>query len=117
MYINFPWGTLLQGIVLTHELTWQNIKKICKNNAVINIIFGYDREHDKKEIERLNLPIVDEAYLQSSMIPKLENLGFTVIQVQSLKPSDLSHYPSTWAKKLRFGVRRNFYRMVLQNKQ
>ena len=117
VYINFPWGTLLQGVALVHELTWDNITKICKNGALIQIIFGYDSQHDKREIERLNLPILNEAYLQNSMIPKLENLGFNVIDVKLLTVNDLREYPSTWAKKLSYGSNRNFYGIILQKKQ
>ncbi len=117
VYINFPWGTLLQGIVLAHELTWNNIKKICKTEALVHVIFGYDPEHDKKEIERLNLPILNEACLQNSMIPKLENLGFSVMNVKSLTYNDLREYPSTWAKKLSYGSHRTFYSVILQKSE
>ncbi len=114
IYINFPWGTLLQGVVAVNELTWQNIKKICKANATIQIIFGYNILHDKKEIDRLELPILNEAYFKNMFIPKLEKFGFNVNNIKKLMPADLKNYPTTWAKKLSFGSDRDYYLVELK---
>lgn len=114
VYINFPWGSLLQAVVLTEESAWNSIKKICKPNAIVQIIFGYDILHDKKEIERLGLPILDIAYINNHMVPNLAKFGFELANIKQLKPQDLSNYPTTWAKKLSFGSDRSYYQLVFK---
>lgn len=115
IYINFPWGSLLQGIVLGDEVLWNNIKRIGKKDATIETIFGYDAHHDSKEIQRLGLPHLDELYLNTVLIPKLKNLGFAILDLKKLTPRDLREYPTSWAKKLSFGQTRSYFHIKLQN--
>lgn len=117
VYINFPWGTLLQGIVFVNELIWQNIKKVCKTNAVVQITLGYNTEHDKKEVDRLSLPVLDEQYIQNVLLPGFKVYGFKTINVKKLISSDVREYPTTWAKKLSFGSHRAYYLIVLKSEQ
>lgn len=114
VYINFPWGSLLQGIVLGHELTWNNIKKICNKNATIETIFGYHASFDKKEIDRLELPPLDESYLKHALIPRLRQLGFATISMKNVKSQELRNYSTTWAKKLSYGQDRSYYQLTLR---
>lgn len=117
IYINFPWGTLLRGTVLVDELMWENIKKICKNNALVHIVFGYSIEHDRKEVERFNLPHLNESYVHNTMIFKFSSLGFKTTKIKKLNPLDLRNYPTTWAKKLSFGTERCYYYIELKNQE
>lgn len=116
IYINFPWGSLLQGIVLFEEKIWNNIKKICKKNTTIEIIFGYNILYDKKEIDRLGLPILGESYLKYNMIPKIQNLGFKIMNIKKVSPKELNNYSTTWAKKLSFGQNRTYHHLKFSNR-
>lgn len=114
VFINFPWGSLLQDIVLVNQKAWENIKMICKDRAIIDIVFGYEDELEEKEIERLNLPKLDIDYVQNHMLPKLESFGFKEEDLKELGLDDLKNYPSSWAKKLSFGSKnRDYYYLRL----
>lgn len=117
VFINFPWGSLLKGIVLVENGTWDNIKKICQKEAIIDIILGYDKSREKKEIEKLGLPLFDLQYIQNEMAPKLENQGFTIIETREVERSELKDHPSSWAKKLSFeGDKRKYYYLRIKLK-
>lgn len=102
VFINLPWGTLLQGIVLGDDATWQNIRKICKPGALVDILCGYSEQRDAAQIEQLGIPPVYEQCIQDEMIPKVQQIGFEVGAVEAITAENLGDYPSTWAKKLQF---------------
>lgn len=112
IYVNFPWGSLLQGIVLGRETTWNNIKKVAKKDANIQIIFGYDKAFEEREVERLQLPELTPLFINEVLVPNLMNFGFDV-QIKALSSHELSGYPTTWAHTLRFGQKRTYYRLLL----
>lgn len=111
VFINFPWGSLLAGIVKADKNIWRNIKRICKKGAFIDIIFGYDQSRDKSEIERLQLPIIGRNLIHQILPQKLSELGLKVIKTQKLNNEILKLYPSSWGKKLVYGGRRIYYYM------
>ncbi len=112
VYINFPWGTLLSGLVLGDEQTWKNIKKICQDKAVIDIILGYDKSLEIKKVNE-NLPVLDKKYFSSVLRSKIKNLGLELTEIKPLSSRILKSYPSTWAKKLSFAQERDFYYLRL----
>lgn len=113
IFINFPWGSLLAGLVKVDEITWSEIKKLCKEGTIIDLIFGYDPIQDAKEIKRLGLPDLDLDYIKFQMIPKLSELGFGKKELREINNEDLKDYPSSWSKKLGFGKERKYYYLRL----
>lgn len=116
IFINFPWGSLLAGLVKVDEIIWGEIKKLCKAGTIIDIIFGYDSTQDAKEIKRLDLPDLNLDYIKHQMIPKLSEIGFTKKELREITNEDLKDYPSSWSKKLGFGKERQYYYMRLVTK-
>jgi 16S rRNA (adenine(1408)-N(1))-methyltransferase len=112
VFINFPWGSLLTGIVLGEKQIWNNIKKICQKNAVVDILVGYDKQTETKQTA--GLPVLTIEYIKNELAPKLESIGFRLIKIQRLSSNVLKTYPSKWAKKLSFGKRRDFYYLRLK---
>lgn len=111
VFINFPWASLLQGIILDQKDTWANIKRICQNGAVIDLILGYN----EKEAQEFGLPLLSLDYIQAEMLPKLFAQGFQGIALRQLDPQELQNYPSTWAKRLGFGQEgRQYYYLRLK---
>ena len=115
VFINFPWGSLLKGIVFAEDLVWNNLKRICQKGAYIDLLFGYDENFDKGKMEKLGLSILDEGYINDVLIPKLKTKGVKVIEAEELSSKELVHYPTTWAKKMAFGKEREWWWMRLKN--
>jgi len=113
VFINFPWAGLLKGIVLAEDDTWNPIKRICKKGAFIDILFGYDKDYDENELERLNLPALSTPYIKNVMTPRLEKQGLKVLETRSVASKEIRDYPSSWAKKLGFGRNRKYYYLRL----
>lgn len=116
VFINFPWGSLLRGIILIEQETWKNIKYICQKGAIIDLLLGYDKNIDRTEIKRLKLPILTQDYIKNNMAPKLAKQGFKITDLKLVNSSVLKNFPSSWAKKLSYGKDRMYYYLRIISK-
>jgi 16S rRNA (adenine(1408)-N(1))-methyltransferase len=114
IFINFPWSGLLKGVVSIDERTWGNIKRVCQPQAYIDLICGYDPTFEQKIVDQLALPPLSLDYIRQTMLPKLENMGFKALHVQAVGKEDLKDFPSSWSKRLSFGVAREYFYVQLQ---
>ena len=114
VFINFPWASLLKGIILVEGDTWNPIKRICNRGAFIDILFGYDQAYEENELERLGLPALSTSYIKNVMTSKLEEKGLKIIEMRSVGTKEIKDCPSSWAKKLSFGRNRQYYYLRLQ---
>lgn len=114
VFVNFPWSSLLKGIVQVDEQVWAGIKRICQPGAHVDLLFGYNAQHEQQAVG--DLPVLSIRYFTEDMIPKLERIGFTCFEVRKVPTDELKTYPSTWGKKLLFGRDRTYYSVRLQLK-
>lgn len=113
IFINLPWGTLLEKIVKSNETYTNELFKILKKNGEIEIIFGYVPELEPSETERLGLPVIEN---ESDVLKAFSTFKkiFEVIEMKRLLKEDLDKIETTWAKKLKFGKDRFIYKIVLR---
>ena len=92
--INFPWGTLLAGLLDEDEPLLTSLARLARPGATLEIRLnggalaeaGYSLEAGGEQVRRL-----------------ARRAGFHVAAPQPLAASDLRAYPTTWAKRLAFG--------------
>ena len=113
IFINFPWGSLLEGIIQADPVFWANVSKILKPAGFVDVIVGYDKQLETKEV--LSLPDLSLDFIKNKLSHKLANLGFSLVKAEKLSSKVLKTYPSTWAKKLAFAKLRNYYYLRLKN--
>jgi len=113
IFINLPWGTLLEKIVKSNETYTNELFKILKKNGEIEIIFGYVPELEPSETERLGLPVIEN---ESDVLKAFSTFKkiFEVIEMKRLLKDELEKIETTWAKKLKFGKDRFIYKIVLR---
>lgn len=108
IYINLPWGSLLEKIININENFVEKIQSLLKKHGSVYITFGYELELEPSETKRLKLPSIDEKYVKNNVLPILKKHFQTVIFKQLTK-KDVGKIETTWAKKLKFGRDRNIY--------
>jgi SAM-dependent methyltransferase len=92
--INFPWGTLLAGLLDEDEPLLTSLARLARPGATLEIRLnggalieaGYSLEAGGDQVRRL-----------------ARQAGFRVAAPQPLAAGDLRAYPTTWAKRLAFG--------------
>ena len=114
IHIHFPWGSLLQAVVLGDENILVSLRQVCAPECLLEIIIGIDQERDKTEIERLQLPHLTEDYLENVLLPKYELVGFKLLEKGTLDSSKWSKIETSWAKKLQGGANRKVTFLIFQ---
>lgn len=114
IHIHFPWGSLLQAVLLGEEDILVSLRRTCAPECLLEIIIGIDKERDKTEIERLGLPNLTDDYLEKVLIPKYDSAGFKLLEKGILDNSKWSKIETSWAKKLQGGANRKVTFLVFQ---
>jgi len=112
VHVQFPWGSLLRGVVTGDEQIMGNLKRICSPEARLQITIGLDAQRDRSEWERLELPEISLEYVRSALVAKYAIAGFKVAEVEELSPAELPELQTSWARRLKGGEGRSFIRIV-----
>lgn len=111
IYVNFPWGSLLEIFVKPNEQGIRNIMEMLKPSGVLKTVFGYDSELEPSETKRLNLPNIDLDYLTNTLVPKYKELGLNISEFgQFDTTAEISD--TTWSKRLKTSDRSWFFLVI-----
>ncbi|MCE7984784.1 MAG: methyltransferase domain-containing protein [Caldilinea sp. CFX5] len=114
--VQFPWGSLLRGVINGEPAVLNNLRRICAPNAKLTIITALDPQRDQSEIERLGIQTPTLAYLQGELLPNYEAAGFAPVEFGPLAPAAWPQLTSSWAKRLRNNTERSLLALVLRAK-
>lgn len=116
IHIHFPWGSLLQAVMVGDENVLQSLRRICAPECILEIVTGIDAERDKSEIERLGLPALSAEYLEKTLLPKYEAAGFAHLKSGVLDSAGWSCMETSWARKLQENSNRKVVYLILKAK-
>ena len=108
VYVNLPWGSLLQGIFKEELGIINSISKISKSNCKINICFSYDEKFEKNEIEKRELPFLSEEYFESEFKNLYAKYGIVINNIERIVKDKLN-FTSKWMKVLTESRSRKFF--------
>jgi len=112
--VQFPWGSLLAGVLNGEPGVLQNLRRVCASAATLTIITALDPVCDQRELVRLGLPAPTPAYLRHELLPKYADAGFTPLKIGTLAPVTWPQLTSSWAKRLRGNIERDLICLVLR---
>ena len=115
IHIHFPWGSLLQAVVLGDESVLHSLRRICAPECRLEIVIGIDPVRDQTEIERLGLPSLTEEYLAGVLIPKYLAVGFELVETGSMDAGEWPKLETSWARKLRSGDGRKVSYLIVKS--
>ncbi|MBN8595511.1 MAG: class I SAM-dependent methyltransferase [Anaerolineae bacterium] len=92
--INFPWGSLLEGLLLADSPLWASLRRVTRPGTRLDV--------------RLNGGALAEAHwsLETGAVQirrMLIEQGFALRPAEKLTAGDLKAFPTSWAKRLAFG--------------
>ncbi len=108
VYINLPWGSLLQGIFNEDLGIINSISKIAKSGCKINICFSYDEKFEKNEIEKRALPELNEEYFENQFKHIYNKHNIVIENIEYIVKDKLT-FISKWMKVLTESKSRKFY--------
>jgi 16S rRNA (adenine(1408)-N(1))-methyltransferase len=111
IYVNFPWGTLLETFAKPVEINLLSISGILKSSGTIHVLFGYNEDLEPSETKRLGLSPVDIDYIKGVLIPKYKEIGLNIKEYGRFDTMT-QKVETTWQKKLKTGERDWFYIVI-----
>lgn len=114
IYINLPWGTLLEGIFKEELGIINSISKLSLSGCKINICFSYDNKFEKNEIEKRGLPNLSSEYFEKIFKPMYEKYNINISTIECLKGN--LNFRSKWMHVLTESKNRDFYLIVGEKK-
>lgn len=109
LYVNLPWGSLLEGVVKGGEDVMSKITFIAKNNASLKITTTYSVFHEEGEIAKRGLPELNNNYFENELSHLYNKFGIDINSINTLTCEDLKGFESQWAKKLAYGKQREIF--------
>jgi 16S rRNA (adenine(1408)-N(1))-methyltransferase len=114
VHVQFPWGSLLRGVINGEACVVRNLHRICAPGAKLTIITALDPQRDQSELARQGIEPPTPEYLRCALLPKYQAAGFTPVKIGPLAPPAWSQLASSWAKRLRGNTERNLLHLVLR---
>ena len=103
VYVNFPWGSLLETFAKPVKENLSEIYGILKVGGLINVIFGYSKVSEPSEVERLLLPDLSKEYINNFLKPEYAKIGLDINQFGRLdefdNPDKIAE--TSWKKRLK----------------
>lgn len=114
--VQFPWGSLLRGVINGDPCVLANLRRLCAPGATLTILTALDPQRDQSELARLGIEPPTAAYLRCELLPQYQAAGFTPLTCGPLAPAVWPQLASSWAKRLRGNTERCLLQLVLHAK-
>lgn len=112
IYINLPWGSLLEGVVKGTSVILNNIVNLAKPpEAHVEMWFTYNDLHEAGEISRRELPPLSIEYIKNTLSPIYQSCGIDIFEIDIVDNDDLKKFDTQWSKRLGFGRARDVFRI------
>ncbi|WP_425303535.1 hypothetical protein [Nocardia wallacei] len=104
--VNFPWGSLLRGLLTGDAAVLDGLARIMKPGAALDILLSVT---DRDGLP--GLPVIDDATALADLRTRYPAHGLTVTEIRALEPADVIAAASSWGKRLGAGDRRHAWRI------
>lgn len=100
LYINFPWGSLLEGIVKLQKEVIANSLSLCKSRCELILYLAYEEKYEANFALKRNLPELTFKYLNGEWKTKLKKYGVRNFQIETLTDAQKQNIHTSWGKEL-----------------
>jgi 16S rRNA (adenine(1408)-N(1))-methyltransferase len=101
--INFPWGSLMAGLIRGEPGLLASIARTAKPGATLAIYLNTAVFADPIPLDVLGLPEVTLDYVQTELAPRYAAAGIRITEAQLVGKEGMAGIPSLWARRLAFG--------------
>jgi len=109
VHVNFPWGSLLRGLLQPDGATLWAIAELGRARGRFEIVMSYDPSHDTNAFAGDPLPPLDLAYIDAVLVPAYAESGMLVNVRHQVYADQALALPSTWGRRLLHARPRDVY--------
>ena len=95
VHVHFPWGSLLRAVATGDVEVMRNLRRVCAEGALLEVVIGIDPVRDKSEIERLG---IKPEFINDELVENYRAAGFEIVET-GLRAASQS-LDTSWAKRL-----------------
>jgi 16S rRNA (adenine(1408)-N(1))-methyltransferase len=98
--INFPWGSLLRALLAPDPPVLRSVARLLRPGGTAEIVLSYDPGHDTGAFAGDPLPAINQARIETELIPAYEAAGLPISRWHRLTQDEALAIPSTWGRRL-----------------
>ena len=101
--INFPWGSLMSGLIRGDARLLASIARAARPGAVLDIYLNTAVFQDPIPLDVQGLPELTLDYISQELVPRYKTAGILIEQAGLVGKEGMAAIPSLWARRLAFG--------------
>lgn len=102
VHINFPWGSLLQGVVLGDRGMLASIAAVSGPCGTLEMLVNTSIFRDPIPLEVQHLPELTPDYVDCVMTPAYAEVGLKIVARRVLGEGEMKQVETTWGKRLAY---------------
>jgi len=110
VHVHFPWGSLLAAFALGKTEGLKNVRRICSEGALLEVVIGLDVERDRGELARLGIGEFIPAYVRDNLVSPYRAAGFEITETGELGSWSSLH--TSWARRLQANQQRRLVYLI-----
>jgi 16S rRNA (adenine(1408)-N(1))-methyltransferase len=107
--IYFPWASLLHAVVGANERGLAGLAALCREGATLEAVVSHDPARDGA---MRAMPELSPSFFADELAGRYRAAGLELREAAAMTRADVRGLPTSWAKRLGFGVERSVWRVV-----
>jgi len=103
IHINFPWGSLLQAVVLADQRVLANIARISSPGGSLEMLINTSIFRDPIPTRVQELPELTLDYIDNVLAPAYAQASIRILERRVLSEEEMKQVRTTWARRLAYG--------------
>jgi 16S rRNA (adenine(1408)-N(1))-methyltransferase len=103
VYVQLPWGALLEGIVRARADVLGGIAALCRRDARLSVTLNGEIWLDSTPARYEDLPVPTPEYVADVVAPGFRAVGITLGPARYASAAETKDLPTTWARRLGHG--------------
>ncbi len=116
LHVHFPWGSLLRAVATGDVGVLRSLRRVCADEALLEVVIGLDAVRDQSEIERLGVTPLTLDFIDKELAPNYAAAGFEITERGILNASEWAELNTSWARRLHGNERRTITYLVARAK-
>lgn len=112
VHVHFPWGSLLRAVALGEVALLQNVRRICAEDTLLEVVIGIDPVRDKAELDRLGVAPLTATVIDVVLVPNYAVAGFKIVERGVIAASEWPALKTSWAKRLQGNEQRSITYLI-----
>jgi 16S rRNA (adenine(1408)-N(1))-methyltransferase len=107
--VYFPWASLLFAVVGANERGLTGLAALLRDGGELEAVFSHEPARDGAVAE---MPELSASFFADELAARYRTVGLELCEATTLSRDDVRALPTSWAKRLGYGVERTVWRVV-----